>query len=235
MSTLNAKQYNAVLFDMDGVLIDSEPLWKIAMEEVFTSLGSRLTKTDFQRTVGLRIDQVVHYWNVQESWGIKEPTVVVDRIIDRMIALVAENPFPLQGVLETLEFLQSISFRIGLATSSPIRLMESVLQHMGIASYFHVACSAETEMYGKPNPSVYLRAAERLAVPPQTCLVIEDSLNGIISGKAAFMNVVCIPEKTHLINPRISLADFQYANMSEFLDDFRTSWNKPNSNGIVPL
>jgi sugar-phosphatase len=66
-------------------------------------------------------------------------------------------------------------------------------------------------------------------------LVIEDSLNGIISGKAAFMKVVCIPEKTHHPNSRLNLADFHYSEMTQFLDDFRAQWNHPNSNGIVPL
>ncbi|MFN4910818.1 MAG: hexitol phosphatase HxpB [Flavobacteriales bacterium] len=235
MSALNPRQFKSVLFDMDGVLIDSEPMWKIAMEDVFSSLGSRLTKEDFQRTVGLRIDQVVSFWNAEESWGIEDPNWVVDQIIDQMIELVAKNPSPLPGVIETLDYLQSLPIKIGLATSSPIRLMQAVLFHMGLSDCFHTTCSAEKEPYGKPHPAVYLRAAEELSVVPQACLVIEDSLNGIISGKAAFMKVVCIPEKTHHPNSRLNLADFHYSEMTQFLDDFRAQWNHPNSNGIVPL
>lgn len=235
MNDLNPKHFKAVIFDMDGVLIDSEPLWKIAMEDVFSSLGSRLTKEDFQRTVGLRIDQVVSYWNAEESWGIQDPQKVVDQIIDRMIALVFKSPEPLPGVMETLKYLNDLPLKIGLATSSPIRLMEAVLNQLKVNSYFDVVHSAETESYGKPHPAVYLHAAENMDVSPQDCLVIEDSLNGIISGKAAMMKVVCIPEKSHFHNPRLNLADFHYSDMTAFLDDFRLRWNDSMSNGILPL
>ena len=68
MKSLDLNDFEAVIFDMDGVLVDSEPLWKIAMQEVFDSLGSKLTKTDFQKTVGMRIDQVIQYWNDVEKW-----------------------------------------------------------------------------------------------------------------------------------------------------------------------
>ena len=68
MNELNLKNFEAVVFDMDGVIIDSEPLWKIAMEEVFSALGSTLTKSDFQKTVGLRIDEVIHFWNVYSTF-----------------------------------------------------------------------------------------------------------------------------------------------------------------------
>ena len=67
---ISTHDYEAVIFDMDGVLIDSEPLWKIAMETVFSELGCKLSKNDFQRTVGLRIDEVIHYWNQNQNLGI---------------------------------------------------------------------------------------------------------------------------------------------------------------------
>ena len=70
---LSIKDFEAVIFDMDGVLIDSEPLWKIAMEKVFSDLGCRLSKNDFQKTVGLRIDEVIAYWNKDQNLGISNP------------------------------------------------------------------------------------------------------------------------------------------------------------------
>lgn len=219
---LDSNKYQAVIFDMDGVLIDSEPLWKIAMHDVFGGLGSQLSNEDFQRTVGLRIDQVVAHWNHEENWGVQNIHDVVDQIIDRMVILIQQNPQPLPGVMDTLKYLSESSFTIGLATSSPQRLIEAVLSGLNIKESFQAIHSAEHEPHGKPHPAVYLSAAETLNVLPSRCLVIEDSLNGVISAKAANMHVVCIPEKTHIPNPKLILADFNYPDLNAFLADFRS-------------
>jgi sugar-phosphatase len=79
--------------------------------------------------------------------------------------------------------------------------------------------TAEEEEFGKPHPAVYITAAKMLEVNPLKCLVIEDSINGVISGKAARMQVVCIPEKTHQPNPKLSLADYTYETMEEMLEE----------------
>jgi len=214
---IQLSQYEAVIFDMDGVLIDSEPLWKIAMEEVFHSLGSKLTKADFQKTVGLRIDEVVHFWNHHENWGVENEQDVEEAIILKMISLISQNAQPLEGVIETLAFLKRKGIKIGLGTSSSSRLIHVVLTELNIAHYFDFTHSAETENFGKPHPAVYLTVAEQLKVKPNKCLVIEDSFNGVIAGLAAKMKVVCIPEKTHFPNPKLALADFQFHTMTEFL------------------
>jgi HAD superfamily hydrolase (TIGR01509 family) len=209
--------YEAVIFDMDGVLIDSEPLWKIAMEEVFHSLGSTLTKADFQKTVGLRIDEVVHFWNKHENWGVENEQDVEEAIIAKMIEHISKNATPLSGVIETLTYLKKSGLKIGLGTSSSSRLIQVVLSELNIKDFFDYTHSAETEAFGKPHPAVYLTVAERLNVSPNNCLVIEDSFNGVIAGLAAKMKVVCIPEKTHFPNPRLSVADFHFSTMNEFL------------------
>lgn len=216
-------QFDAVIFDMDGVLIDSEPLWKIAMEEVFRSVGSVLTKQDFQKTVGLRLDEVITFWHRHEGWKNVTPSDVEGQIVLKMIELIRENAAPLPGVIETLTFLQEKEIKIGLATSSYEILIHTVLKELGIASYFEITHSAEHENYGKPHPAVYLTVAEKLSVDPLRCLVIEDSLNGIISAKAARMKVVCIPEKTHHPEPKLILADHRFETMSELLQELKTN------------
>lgn len=216
MNKLDLSQFDAVLFDMDGVLVDSEPLWKIAMEEVFNGLGSKLTKTDFQKTVGMRIDQVIAYWKNIEGWKDQIQDIEF-QIIDRMIQLIAKNGQPLPGVEDTVVHLNKIK-TVGLASSSPKKLIDSVLLKTQLHSYFHGVFSAETEPFGKPHPAVYLTAASTLGVQPNRCLVIEDSLNGIISAKAANMTVICIPEKTHIKNPKLILADFHFDSMRELFE-----------------
>ena len=220
-SKLSIKHFDAVIFDMDGVLIDSEPLWKIAIEKVFSALGCELSKNDFQKTAGLRIDEVITYWNKDQNLGIQDVAVVETAIIDQMIDLVTESPVPLTGVIDTLKFITNKKVKIGLATSSPERLMMAVLDGLKIEEYFDVAHSAQFEDFGKPHPAVYLTTAQKLEVDSQKCLVIEDSLNGVISGMSAKMKVVCIPEKTHLKEPRLMVSDYQFEDMLLMLNEIQ--------------
>lgn len=213
--------YEAVIYDMDGVLTDSEPLWKIAMEDVFKSVGCPLTKEDFQRTVGLRIDEVIAFWYHETPWSGKAPKEVEDAIIQRMIELLTERATPLPGVIESLTFFTERGLKIGLATSSYQVLINCILDTLNIRSFFQTVHSAEYEAFGKPHPAVYMTAAKNLGVEPKKCLVIEDSLNGIISGKAARMTVLCVPEKTHHPEPKLILADAQFEDLNQLVEFFK--------------
>lgn len=215
---LSLEGIEAVIYDMDGVLIDSEPVWKIAMEEVFLSVGCNLTKSDFELTVGLRLDEVIAFWYQVAPWEKVTPEEVLSQIVFRMVELLSKDGKPLSGVIESLEYFKSRGLKIGLATSSYEVLIECVLETLKIRDYFLVTHSAEREQYGKPHPAVYLTAAEKLGVHPLKCLVIEDSVNGIVAGKSARMKVVCIPEKSHNPNPRLILADHQFESLLEMLE-----------------
>lgn len=219
---MDIRRFDAVIFDMDGVLIDSEPLWKIAMEEVFHSVGCNITRQDFQKTVGLRIDEVISFWYKERGWERYSEKEVEIRIVDKMIELIHENGAPLTGVVETIDFLRSSGLKIGLATSSYKVLIDAVLNTLDIRSQFDEVHSAEDEVFGKPHPAVYLTVAERLGVNPLKTLVIEDSLNGIISARAARMEVVCIPEKTHNPEPKLVVAQHMYEDMSKMLDAIKS-------------
>lgn len=219
---MDIRRFDAVIFDMDGVLIDSEPLWKIAMEEVFHSVGCNITLQDFQKTVGLRIDEVISFWYKERGWERYSEKEVEIRIVDKMIELIHENGAPLTGVVETIDFLRSNGLKIGLATSSYKVLIDAVLNTLDIRSQFDEVHSAEDEVFGKPHPAVYLTVAERLGVNPLKTLVIEDSLNGIISARAARMEVVCIPEKTHNPEPKLVVAQHMYEDMSKMLDAIKS-------------
>lgn len=218
---MKLNDFEGVIYDMDGVLTDSEPLWKIAMEDVFKSVGCPLTKEDFQKTVGLRIDEVIAYWYRVVPWQNATPKEVEDAIIRRMIELLSERATPLPGVLESLNFFASKGLKIGLATSSYQVLIDCILDTLQIRKFFQTVHSAEYELFGKPHPAVYLTAAKNLDLDPRRCLVIEDSLNGIISGKAARMTVVCIPEKTHHPEPKLILADARFENLNELVSYFK--------------
>lgn len=217
---LNA--FDAVIFDMDGVLTDSEPIWKVAMEEVFKNVGCNLTRQDFQKTVGLRLDEVVSYWYTVAPWETYGSKEVEQQIVNRMEELLREQATPLTGVVEALHYFRAKGLKIGLATSSYAVLINAILETLDIASYFDAISSAEFEEFGKPHPAVYITTARKLGVDPSKCLVIEDSLNGIISGKAAKMSVICIPEKTHSPEPKLLLADMRFEDMNEMVDYFES-------------
>jgi mannitol-1-/sugar-/sorbitol-6-/2-deoxyglucose-6-phosphatase len=218
---MQLQQYKAIIYDMDGVLTDSEPIWKIAMEEVFRGIGCPLTREDFQKTVGLRIDEVVSYWYHVSPWQDVNEKEVEQRIVQRMIALLTEHATPLPGVVESLQFFKEKGLKIGLATSSYEVLIDTILDTLKIRDYFQTVHSAEYELFGKPHPAVYLTAAKNLGVDPRACLVVEDSLNGIISGKAARMTVLCVPEKTHTPEPKLILADAQFESLNDVIHYFQ--------------
>ncbi len=214
---IDFSKIQAVIFDMDGVLINSEPMWKKVETAVFASVGIDFEAVGGEKTVGLRIDEVIDYWFGLYPWKNKTKQEVVDEILVQMEHEILNRGEEMTGVTEALQFFKSKSLKIGLASSSFERLIHATLTRLGLSSYFDVVLSAEHLDYGKPHPSIYLEAANQLEVDPLNCLVIEDSLNGVIAGKAAKMNVVAIPDGTHSPNPKLVLADLQLDSLLELI------------------
>lgn len=206
----------AVIFDMDGVLIDSEPLWKIAEVEAFAKVGLDLTHTDCEETVGLRIDEVVQMWHDKVKWTSKSVKEVETDIVDILIREIRKQGKALTGVLEALQRISAAGYKIGLATSSYQRIIDVVVEKLEIGHYFEVMHSAEHELNGKPHPAVFLNCAKKLNIHPKDCLVIEDSFNGVLAGKSARMKVVAIPEKSHQSDPRLVIADTILDSLNDF-------------------
>ena len=192
---------------MDGVLIDSEPLWKIAEIEGFGKVGIDLSQTDCEETVGLRMDEVVSMLYDRIGWKNKSLKAVEEDVVNTLIREIKSQGSALPGVHESLNQIKSAGLKIGLATSSAMRIVEVVIDKLGIRKYFDVLHSAEFEELGKPHPSVFLTTASKLGLKPTECLVIEDSFNGVLSAKSARMKVVAIPEKSHDYDKRLLIAD----------------------------
>ena len=202
---------------MDGVLINSEPLWVKAEIKVFKSVGIDFLAVGGEKTVGLRIDEVVDFWHNEFPWNNKTKRDVVDEIMQEMISGIRREGEALPGVYEALAFFKEKNYKIGLASSSFEVLINTTLEKLKIRDYFDVILSAEKLEFGKPHPEIYIKAAKQLKIDPSTCLVIEDSLNGVIAAKAAKMNVVAIPDGTHSPDKRIILADLKLASLNELL------------------
>lgn len=181
------------IFDMDGLLIDSEPLWRSAEIKVFQSCGIDFNEEMCRQTVGMRIDEVVQYWN--EQLYLQLPVdQTANKIVDELITLVQKDGQPLPGVLKTLESLKAHGRKIALASSSSMRIISAVVDRLNIKNYFDVLHSAEYEKYGKPAPDVFLSTARKLSVSPSDCVVYEDSKNGMKAGISAGMKTILIPE-----------------------------------------
>jgi mannitol-1-/sugar-/sorbitol-6-/2-deoxyglucose-6-phosphatase len=216
---------DAVIFDMDGVLLDSEPFWQESEMEVFASVGIYLTREQCIETTGLPVNDVVAYRHKQNPWNHKSLEQVSNEILTGVEQRVCERAVLLDGVTDVLEFLKKRGIPTALASSSPIRFINTVLKKFSIEEKFCVVHSSEREKYGKPHPAVFLTTAKNLHIPPEHCLVIEDSFNGLIAAKAARMKTVVVPMAEQWNQTRFDIADGKLKSLRDFSEQ---RWNHLN-------
>ena len=195
---------------MDGLLIDSEPVWRVAEASVFASLGIELTESDLLDSTGQTIAELIPVWR-QRAAGPDASTElsdddIADRITDQVIAYVAAEGAPMPGVTEAIELFRKYGLHLAIASSSPQRLIDAVCQRLGLTD-IEVRRSALDELNGKPAPDVYLAAARDLGVAPETCLAIEDSAHGVAAAKSAGMRCIAVPDPLLAADPGYRRAD----------------------------
>lgn len=205
-----------IIFDMDGVLVDSEPFWRKAKVNAVARFGGQITEQLAYQSTGLRIDEIANYWIRYCNLDPKCAPDLADAILTEVIGQIKTHGQLLPGVKESLGILAKTGLKIGLASSSPLRLIEAVLETFEIGKYFSVYVSAEHLPYGKPHPQVYMDAAVKLNTEPHNCLAIEDSVNGLIAAKAAGMTAICVPEPGQEMNPRFGIADIKLTSLEDF-------------------
>lgn len=198
---------HAAIFDMDGLLIDSEPLWRKAEIACFKKVGIQLTEDDCRKTMGYRLNEVVDYWFARQPWENYSKAQLEEDILNQVIDLIRVEGKSMPGVQHALELFAEMDFKISLASSSAMRLIDAVLKSLQLEDRFQVVRSAQHETYGKPHPQVFISTAEALGVSPENCVVLEDSFHGIIAGKAAKMKVIAVPESGVKIEKRFHAAD----------------------------
>ncbi len=207
---------DAVIFDMDGLLIDSEPLWRIAETQAMNAVGVPMVEEDGFETMGLRTDEVVEYWYARYPWKTPSKTEVGATIVRNVIALIDERGEALPGAIAAVRGVRAAGYRVGLASSSSMDIIESVLQKMDLRSDFQVLQSAEHEPYGKPHPAVYIECARALGVDPTRCLALEDSPAGVLAAKAAKMACIAVPPQELESDHRYCIADLQLDSLEQF-------------------
>lgn len=184
-----------VIFDLDGVILDTEKLYSRFWQEAATALGYPMTR---QQALGMRsLNRQAGQARLEAYFGpgISHASVRQKRI-ELMEAYIAEHGVSLlPGVREVLAFLKQQGFATAIATSSPMERVTRYLAPHGILSCFDAVCSGYDVSSGKPAPDIYLKAAERIGLPPQSCLAVEDSPAGILSASRAGCLPVFIPDQ----------------------------------------
>ncbi|MCY7422065.1 MAG: hexitol phosphatase HxpB [Chitinophagaceae bacterium] len=209
-------QLDTVIFDMDGLLIDSEPLWNEAAAEVFGYYGKKLTPEDYATTTGLRTSEFVAWWLRDYKFDNTELEKAGSRILELVDEKIRRKGKTLPGVHHIINFFNERNFKIGIATSSPLSLVKTVTEILRLEPYLHAITSAEFLQYGKPHPHVYLNCAEQLNSSPLQCICFEDSVNGMIAVKAARMKCVVVPEHSTQKSDKWSLADLKLSSLQNF-------------------
>jgi len=205
----------AAIYDMDGLLLDSEPYWVQAELEVLGEVGVPLTEALARETTGMRLDEAVAHWYRRFPWTGGTQAEVLARLTRAAHRLILSHAEAKPGVRQSLELFANRGIRRALASSSPLVLIDAVVDKLGLGGQFELTVSAESEPFGKPHPAVYLSCAARLGVSPSDCVALEDSVNGLVSAKAARMRVIAVPEAPHRGDLRFALAD---AVVSSLLD-----------------
>jgi len=185
----------AVVFDLDGVLIDSEHVWDEVREELARQRGGRWHERAQADMMGMSSVEWSRY--LHDVIGLPEPPEEINaEVVRRMEARYADELPVVPGAVEAVRRLAG-SFRLGLASSSNRPLIDAVLAATGLAHLFEAAVSSEEVARGKPAPDVYLEAARQLGVAPERAAAVEDSANGIRSAHAAGMRVIAIPNRRY--------------------------------------
>jgi len=181
----------AVVFDLDGVLVDSEHVWDAARKELAAEEGRPWPEHASRDMMGMSSLEWSRY--MHDVVGLPEPPEEISAKVVRRLEEIYRHELPLiDGAVEAVERLEE-RWPLALASSSNRELIDLVLELSGLTSYFLATVSSEEVPRGKPAPDVYLEAARRLGVAPSRCAAVEDSQNGIRSAKAAGMPVLAIP------------------------------------------
>ena len=209
-------QLNTVIFDMDGLLIDSEPLWGEAAHEIFGRYNFQLTKAQYATTTGMRTKEFVEWWFNYYKIDARHNEEAENAILQNVVEKVAAKGKALPGVEHIFNFFIQRNFKIGLATSSGKPLIDVVVDKLGIRNFLQSIESAADLPYGKPHPQVYLNCAVALNSHPTQCICFEDSFNGLIAAKAARMKCVVVPAPHDSKNEKFNAADLKISSLINF-------------------
>ena len=187
------RRYRAVVFDMDGLLLDTEVLWQEAEEALFAAHGGVFSREDKLRVIGTSFDFTARYFAERLGQPPERGTALVDEMIGTMHAALERDVAGRPGALELVARLRG-RVPLGVASNSPRRLVDTALQTAGLSGAFDAIVTSEDVPRSKPAPDIYLEACRRLGVPPAETLALEDSASGVAAAKAAGLACIAVPQ-----------------------------------------
>ncbi|GAC1363861.1 MAG: HAD family phosphatase [Actinomycetota bacterium] len=212
----------AVIFDMDGILVNSEPVWERIRRAMVSESGGRWLPDTQQRLMGMSTPEWAHY--LTTGVGAQISAEDFTRVaIARVLEAYAHDLPLLAGAVDAVRRV-SQRYPVGLASSSPPAVIQGVLERADLQSVFAATAASDEVLRGKPAPDVYLLAAQRLGVNPLSCVAVEDSSNGLRSAAAAGLRVVAIPRPEYPPDPdALALAARQLTSLCQLTDELLDS------------
>jgi HAD superfamily hydrolase (TIGR01509 family) len=190
---------DAVIFDLDGVIVDSEPVWEEVRRAYVATHGGTWQPDSQRRLMGMSTGEWARY--LSDELGVdRTAEQVATEVVDEMTRRYAAR-VPLIDDADQVVRRMAARWPLGLASSSPTRLIAATLAATGLTGVFRATLSTEETARGKPAPDVYLAVAERLGIDPARCAAVEDSSNGVRSAAAAGMRVVAVPHGAYPLDP----------------------------------
>jgi HAD superfamily hydrolase (TIGR01509 family) len=183
---------DAVIFDMDGVLVDSEPLGLEAMRRVMARHGVLYTESDNEQFLGVTTGESCRVLKARHRLAAAERDLA-RQYLEHLLALIRERPRPMPGVPDVLARLRAAGYRLALASSAEPEVIAANVASIDLAPFFEAMVSGGEVVRGKPAPDVFVETARRLGLAPAACLVVEDSRNGLLAAKAAGMSCAVVP------------------------------------------
>lgn len=206
----------AVIFDMDGLLIDTELYWQETEIKLLKKYGIDVIHENQKGTLGLRLDEQLKYWYNLYPWPEPDFEKLAGEFENIMQDFYYTKAVLMEGAEYIINFLKDKGLPLALASSSSDLLINTFIEKFGLKDIFTIAYSAVNEEFGKPHPAVYISTARKLGKDPSLCLAFEDSLNGLLAAKAARMKAVIVPDSRTSGEARYDIADLVITSLLNF-------------------
>ncbi|TBX26996.1 hexitol phosphatase HxpB [Jiulongibacter sediminis] len=215
MSKINKDIIEAVIFDMDGLLVNSEPCWHKAEKIVFGKVGLELSTENCLETTGKPVKEVIQYWFQRKPWPNPDFDQMESDLFAEATEAIKTEATLMPGLKEAVGLAKNKNWKVGLASASPINMIGMVLKKFDLTDSFDFFHSAELEEFNKPHPAVYLTVAKILGVPIENCLILEDSGGGVKGAVASGAQVVAVPGHHEFEDPKFNIANLKIKSLED--------------------